>query len=224
MSGAPNGPGYTGHVNDPETGLVYMQARYYDPATGRFLSVDPVAPVGGNLFNVNRYDYANNNPINNVDLDGRVVIPANKRAAETLNQARALSAINERQYQTLNNSTNTWKVKVELMSQSHVDADNFEKAKKIADGGTGEGTGGTVFIKRFPSEKVDVADTHNGASRKVKITQSEAIAHEFAHAVQNDAGTTSNDGKTREHEAREVEDQYRQEQKLKGGRNNVKGN
>jgi uncharacterized protein RhaS with RHS repeats len=25
---APNGPGYTGHVNDPDTGLVYMQARY----------------------------------------------------------------------------------------------------------------------------------------------------------------------------------------------------
>jgi uncharacterized protein RhaS with RHS repeats len=28
MSPAPNGPGYTGHVNDPESGLVYMQARY----------------------------------------------------------------------------------------------------------------------------------------------------------------------------------------------------
>lgn len=32
------GPGYTGHVNDPDTGFVYMQARYYDPAAGRFLS------------------------------------------------------------------------------------------------------------------------------------------------------------------------------------------
>ncbi|CAM5495835.1 RHS repeat domain-containing protein [Rhodanobacter lindaniclasticus] len=39
------GPGYTGHVNDPQTGLVYMQQRYYDPAVGRFLSVDPVGPV-----------------------------------------------------------------------------------------------------------------------------------------------------------------------------------
>ena len=42
MGAAPDGPGYTGHVNDPDTGLVYMQARYYDPAMGRFLSVDPV--------------------------------------------------------------------------------------------------------------------------------------------------------------------------------------
>jgi RHS repeat-associated protein len=67
----PNGPGYTGHVNDPETNLVYMQARYYDPATGRFLSVDPVAPTPGNTFNFNRSAYANNNPIDNIDPNGR---------------------------------------------------------------------------------------------------------------------------------------------------------
>jgi RHS repeat-associated protein len=71
MSPAPNGPGYTGHVNDSDTGLVYMQARYYDPSTGKFLSVDPVQPAAGNSFNFNRYDYANNNPINHTDPDGR---------------------------------------------------------------------------------------------------------------------------------------------------------
>ena len=71
MGPAPNGPGYTGHVNDPETGLVYMQARYYDPAAGRFLSVDPVGPSVGDTFGVNRYAYANNNPIVNMDPDGR---------------------------------------------------------------------------------------------------------------------------------------------------------
>ncbi len=67
----PSGPGYTGHVNDPDTGLVYMQARYYDPAVGRFLSVDPVGPSPGELFHFNRYDYTNNNPINHTDPDGR---------------------------------------------------------------------------------------------------------------------------------------------------------
>ncbi|WP_162258384.1 RHS repeat-associated core domain-containing protein [Frateuria sp. Soil773] len=67
----PTGPGYTGHVNDPDTGLVYMQARYYDPEVGRFISLDPLGPVASNLFAFNRYDYANNNPIANVDPDGR---------------------------------------------------------------------------------------------------------------------------------------------------------
>jgi RHS repeat-associated protein len=46
----PSGPGHTGHVNDLDTGLVYMQARYYDPAVGRFLSVDPMGPASGNTF------------------------------------------------------------------------------------------------------------------------------------------------------------------------------
>jgi RHS repeat-associated protein len=67
----PAGPGYTGHVNDPETNLVYMQGRYYDPASGHFLSVDPVAPESGNTFNFNRYDYVNNNPINHIDPNGK---------------------------------------------------------------------------------------------------------------------------------------------------------
>lgn len=71
LGAAPNGPGYTGHVNDPDTGLVYMQARYYDPVVGRFLSVDPVTPSPGNTFTFNRYDYANNNPIVNIDPTGQ---------------------------------------------------------------------------------------------------------------------------------------------------------
>jgi len=72
---APNGPGYTGHVNDPDTGLVYMQARYYDPSVGRFLSTDPIGPAAGNAFNFNRYAYANNNPVMHTDPDGRQVAP-----------------------------------------------------------------------------------------------------------------------------------------------------
>jgi RHS repeat-associated protein len=66
----PNGPGYTGHVQDPETGLVYMQARYYQ-ARGQFLSPDPVGPSPGDIFSFNRYAYANNNPARYTDPDGR---------------------------------------------------------------------------------------------------------------------------------------------------------
>lgn len=75
MGVAPNGPGYTGHVNDPDTGLVYMQARYYDPGRGGFLSVDPMGPTPGNAYNFGRYNYASNNPINHIDPDGRQVAP-----------------------------------------------------------------------------------------------------------------------------------------------------
>jgi|GEM_PF-1000615 len=71
----PKGPGYTGHVNDPETNLVYMQARYYDPVTGRFLSTDPNGIDEGNAFNFNRYGYANNNPLLFTDPTGRASQP-----------------------------------------------------------------------------------------------------------------------------------------------------
>lgn len=64
-------PGYTGHVNDPSSGLVYMQARYYDPQVGRFLSVDPVQGRAGDLSAVGAYTYAKDNPLLNVDPDGR---------------------------------------------------------------------------------------------------------------------------------------------------------
>lgn len=68
---APNGPGYTGHVNDPETGLIYMQQRYDDPSGGRFLSPDPVGVSPGNVLSFNRYAYANDNPVRFTDPDGR---------------------------------------------------------------------------------------------------------------------------------------------------------
>ncbi|MGW6396196.1 DNRLRE domain-containing protein [Streptomyces sp. NPDC055103] len=48
------------------TGLTLMGVRVYNPATGRFLSLDPV--YGGSA---NAYDYVNADPLNSYDLDGR---------------------------------------------------------------------------------------------------------------------------------------------------------
>jgi RHS repeat-associated protein len=63
--------GFTGHVNDADTGLVYMQQRYYDPVAARFMSTDPVLAYADNVQGLNRYSYANNNPYKYVDPDGR---------------------------------------------------------------------------------------------------------------------------------------------------------
>src|SRR5690554_5512639 len=72
-----DGPGYTGHVQDAATGLVYMQQRYYDPVIGRFLSVDPVTAYGsGDWRQLNRYAYAYNNPHKFTDPDGRLPLVA----------------------------------------------------------------------------------------------------------------------------------------------------
>lgn len=68
-----DGPGYTGHVQDAATGLTYMQQRYYDPVTGRFLSVDPVTAYDQPILAFNRYAYAANNPYKFRDPDGRFI-------------------------------------------------------------------------------------------------------------------------------------------------------
>jgi RHS repeat-associated protein len=64
---------FTGHIHDNATGLSYMQARYYDPVLGRFLSHDPVTVFDtGDVRFFNRYAYTANDPVNHVDPDGRV--------------------------------------------------------------------------------------------------------------------------------------------------------
>lgn len=68
-----DGPGYTGHVQDAATGLTYMQQRYYDPALGTFLSVDPVTAYSNPVGAFNRYWYGNGNPYRYTDPDGRAV-------------------------------------------------------------------------------------------------------------------------------------------------------
>ncbi|MGQ3094535.1 MAG: RHS repeat domain-containing protein [Roseateles sp.] len=74
--GAKPGPnisliGFTGHVQDAETDLVYMQQRYFDPMAGRFLSSDPVVADADTGAMFGRYHYANNNPYRFVDPDGQ---------------------------------------------------------------------------------------------------------------------------------------------------------
>ncbi|MGO4574349.1 RHS repeat-associated core domain-containing protein, partial [Microvirga sp. 2TAF3] len=64
--------GYIGEREDGELGLVYLNARYYDPKLGRFLSpdsLDPTLPGVG----TNRYAYALNNPVNLSDPSGNSV-------------------------------------------------------------------------------------------------------------------------------------------------------
>jgi len=54
---------YTARESDPETGLYYYRARYYDPNDGRFSNEDPIQFDGGNNF----YAYVANDPIDWTD-------------------------------------------------------------------------------------------------------------------------------------------------------------
>ncbi|WP_234409559.1 RHS repeat-associated core domain-containing protein, partial [Ideonella sp. B508-1] len=75
----PDSIGFTGHVYDADTGLTYMQQRYYDPIAGRFLSTDPVLADVSNGGNFGRYTYVDNNPYAKVDPDGRDAVVTEKK-------------------------------------------------------------------------------------------------------------------------------------------------
>ncbi len=79
---------FTGHEYDADTGLTYMDARYYDANLGRFLSQDPAFLAIGNFKNleniiqqssslyfsnpqdINSYSYVINNPLKYKDVTG----------------------------------------------------------------------------------------------------------------------------------------------------------
>ena len=61
--------GYINEVFDPETGLQYLHARYYDPNLGRFLTADTWDPMLPGV-DFNRYAYAGNDPVNGKDPSG----------------------------------------------------------------------------------------------------------------------------------------------------------
>jgi len=61
---------FTGQRRDSGSGLLFYNARYYDPALGRFLQADTIVPEPGNPQALNRYSYSANNPQRYTDPTG----------------------------------------------------------------------------------------------------------------------------------------------------------
>jgi RHS repeat-associated protein len=73
--------GYDGQYTDDDTGLIYMRARYYDPKTAQFLTVDPIVGI-----TEAPYCYAGDNPLDETD-------PTGLRRIQTLSTLRRYPAL-----------------------------------------------------------------------------------------------------------------------------------
>ena len=65
---------YRGYYYDGETGFYYLQSRYYDPATRRFINADSFGYSGQNFLGANIFAYCNNCPVKFVDENGHFAI------------------------------------------------------------------------------------------------------------------------------------------------------
>ena len=62
---------YRGYFYDVETGLYYLQTRYYDPEIGRFLNMDDISYADPEQSHgLNLYAYCGNDPVNRIDPNG----------------------------------------------------------------------------------------------------------------------------------------------------------
>ncbi|GAB4199358.1 MAG: hypothetical protein OHK0022_19520 [Roseiflexaceae bacterium] len=63
--------GFTGELHDDTSGLVYLRARWYNPASAAFVSVDPFEGVPELPGTLPSYQYAGNNPLRYTDPSGK---------------------------------------------------------------------------------------------------------------------------------------------------------
>lgn len=88
--------GFAGEYHDPDTGLIYLRARHYDPATAQFLTRDPFLDI-----TQNPYSYADNSPTNFTDPAG--LAPCGEGPPSSVQHLRCLQILNdiERKMQAL---------------------------------------------------------------------------------------------------------------------------
>lgn len=59
---------YRGYYYDKETGFYYLNSRYYDPLTGRFINAD--GQINSDVTGTNLFAYCGNNPVMRTDDNG----------------------------------------------------------------------------------------------------------------------------------------------------------
>ena len=118
---------FNGKELDAESGLYYYGARYYDPRSSVWLSVDPLAEKYSNWC---PYTYCLNNSIKLIDPDGRAVIAADANAMRNITNTLSKE---ESQYIRFDNKG---MLDVSLLNQYKGSSENFTALQVLANSET----------------------------------------------------------------------------------------
>jgi RHS repeat-associated protein len=168
---------FAGQYHEEETGLHYNYHRYYDPATGRYLTSDPIGLQGG----INPFTYAGNNPANLIDpkglfvAGGAITIPSAILVAAAYyamlppEQQRAMANDLKRFWDWLRNETTD-----KDEESCDTDKQKIEEAIQGIEDYIGDGT-----IRQ--NENGDLVIVSSDGTRRVRVDQKNPHPHENPH-------------------------------------------
>lgn len=84
---------YRSYYYDTETGLYYLNRRYYNPVIGRFINPDETINANKDFISFNLFAYASNNPINYTDYSGTLIGSLLKAVFKTTKIYRAIKTV-----------------------------------------------------------------------------------------------------------------------------------
>jgi len=102
--GAANPFRYRGYYYDAETGLYYLNSRYYNPNWGRFLNADSVFGKAGGLLTHNLFAYCGNDPVMASDPSGNFWYYGNTQQSNSTSfeQAKKADLLHKIKHKTKN--------------------------------------------------------------------------------------------------------------------------
>jgi uncharacterized protein RhaS with RHS repeats len=166
-----------------------MQARYYDPVLGRFLSPDPVGFAQGGVRYFNRYGYTANDPVNATDPDGKEVRFNFQTTKQIFQTVSALSKIastpsGRAALSNLDTSSNVHIITVD----SNLRGNGIDPASKnggviTQSGAANSGVGSSIYWN--PDLTTGGVDDSGNRVRDPAI----GLGHEIGHASDLDDGT-----------------------------------
>ena len=84
---------YRGYYYDTESGLYYLNSRYYDPEIGRYINADGYISTGQGIISNNMFSYCGNNPIMRADPSGRFWEELWQAFSQAINQTKEIFAL-----------------------------------------------------------------------------------------------------------------------------------
>jgi RHS repeat-associated protein len=138
---------YRGYRYDIETGLYYLQSRYYNPEIGRFISSDGLLGQQGDILSTNMYAYCENNPVNYSDPSGYLLKTINEYSSDgsgVVDPIQTVFTIEELYFYYL--YSDEWEINREITLNSYLYYDKLDTTL------FGLGVYMTIFIKSVPTE------------------------------------------------------------------------